>query len=87
MKGKKLRQRGKVKFSEYFKKIEDGQRVAVIKEASFPGSFPKRILGRTGVVAGTRGTYKLVQINDGDKAKTFIIHPIHLKKLNNEAKK
>lgn len=79
--GKRIRQRGKVKFSEYFKNIKDGERVAVIKEASFPAHFPKRILGRTGIVSGSRGAYKLIQLNDGDKPKTFIIHPIHLKKL------
>jgi ribosomal protein L21E len=80
-KGKRIRQRGKTKFSEYFKKISDGERVSVVKEASFPAAFPKRILGRAGVVSGSRGGYKLVKINDGDKEKIFIIHPIHLKKL------
>jgi large subunit ribosomal protein L21e len=81
MTGKRIRQRGKVKLSEYFKKIEDGARVSVITEASFPAAFPKRILGRTGVVSGSRGRYKIVEVNDGEKAKTFIIHPIHLKRL------
>lgn len=84
--GKRIRQRGKVKLSEYFKKIADGERVTIIREASFPGSYPKRVLGRTGVVSGTRGAYKIVQVNDGDKAKTFIIHPIHLKRLDSAKK-
>lgn len=79
--GKRIRQRGKIKFNEYFKKIEDGERVAVVKEASFPAAFPKRILGRSGKVLGNRGNFKLVEISDGQLLKTFIIHPIHLKKL------
>lgn len=81
MRGKRIRQRGKVKLSEYFKKIADGERVTLVREPSFPGVVPKRILGRTGVVSGSRGAYKIVQINDGDKPKTYIIHPIHLRKL------
>lgn len=81
MTGKRLRQRGKVQFSEYFKEIADGSRVAIITEASFPASFPKRMLGRTGVVVGTRGKFKIIKANDGNLEKTFIIHPIHLKRL------
>ena len=81
VKGKRIRNKGKIKFSEYFKKISDGERVAVVKEPSIASVFPERILGRTGVVEGSRGVYKVVKLNEGNKAKTFIIHPIHLKRL------
>lgn len=80
-KNKKIRQKGKVKLSEYFKKLNENDTVAVVKEQSFPGNFPKRIVGKTGKVIGSRGAFKLVELNDGDMTKTFIIHPIHLKKL------
>lgn len=86
MRGKRIRKRGKVSFSEYFKKIADGARVTIVKEQSFPAQFLKRILGRTGVVLRSRGSYKEVQLNDGNKTKTFIIHPIHLKKLEDAPK-
>lgn len=82
--GKQLRTRGKVKLSDYYKKLADGDRVTVVREYGFRAAFPKRILGRTGSIIGTRGSFKLVQINDGDIVKTFIIHPIHLKKLENK---
>lgn len=81
MKGKRIRQRGKVRLSEYFKIVNEGERVTIVKEPTFRAAYPKRLLGRTGIVSGTRGKFKLVKIDDGDKAKTFIIHPIHLKKL------
>ncbi len=77
-----IRQKGKVKLSEYFKKINEGDTVAIIHERGFAIAFPKRIIGNTGKVIGSRGSYRLVQISDGNKIKTFIIHPIHLKKLD-----
>jgi len=81
MKGKQIRNRGKTRFSDYFKKFSDGDKVALVRELGFACSFPKRIIGNTGEVIGTRGSYKIVKVLDGDKIKTFIIHPIHLKKL------
>jgi len=80
-KGKPVRSKGKLKLSDYFKKIRDGERVSVIGEGGVQSSFPKRISGMSGIVAGSRGTFKLVKIMDGGKSKTFIIHPVHLRTL------
>jgi large subunit ribosomal protein L21e len=81
MKGKKIREKGKIKFSRYFKKIKDKSKVAVVKEPSVKAGFSKRLIGKSGKVTGSRGKYKLVEIKDRNKTKTFIIHPIHLKIL------
>tara|TARA_Y100000310_G_C20367722_1_gene662017 strand:+ start:222 stop:470 length:249 start_codon:yes stop_codon:yes gene_type:complete len=81
MKGKRIRQKGKVKLSGYFKQIEDGKKVSVVREFGVKAAFPKRILGKSGKIAGSRGKFKLVEIKDGNKTKTFIIHPVHLKLL------
>lgn len=81
MKGKRIRRKGKIAFSSYFKNLEEGSRVAVVKEESVRIGFPKRIIGKSGKVLGSRGSYKLVELSDGNKIKTFIIHPVHLKKL------
>jgi large subunit ribosomal protein L21e len=78
---KSIRTKGKIQLSQYFKKINKGEKVAVIEEKSIPSSYPKRIIGMSGIVAGDRGACKIVQINDGNLAKSYIIHPIHLKKL------
>jgi ribosomal protein L21E len=78
---KNIRQRGKIQLSEYFKDLKVGDTVAVINEASVPGNFPQRIVGRTGKIVNTRGTSKIVEMFDGNLKKQFIIHPIHLKKL------
>jgi large subunit ribosomal protein L21e len=81
VKGKRIRQRGKLRLSEYFKKINNNDTVAVIIEKSIKRHFPKRLQGRTGIVTGSRGQFKIVKINDKDSVKTYIIHPIHLKKI------
>lgn len=81
VKGKRIRQKGKIKLSEYFKKLDEGERVAVIVEKGVRASFPKRLQGRSGKVIATRGNFKLVEINDKNKVKTYIIHPVHLRRL------
>jgi large subunit ribosomal protein L21e len=78
---KKVREKGKLKLSSYFKKIDVGARVAVADERGAKMSFPKRLRGMSGKVKAPRGRYMEVEIKDGDKLKTFIIHPVHLKVL------
>lgn len=78
---KGIRERGKIRFSEYFKKINLGDSVAVVNEASVQSFFPQRIVGRTGKIKGSRGSFFVVEIKEGKTNKEYIIHPIHLKKL------
>ena len=79
--GRKIREKGKLRLSRYFKKIEDGAKVAIITDAGVRAAFPRRIKGMSGKVLEGRGKFKLVEIKDGNKAKTIIVHPVHLKKL------
>jgi large subunit ribosomal protein L21e len=79
--GKKIREKGKLSLSSYFKKIEDGASVALVVNPGVRASFPLRLRGMSGKVAESRGKFKLVEIKDGNKKKTFIIHPVHLRKL------
>ena len=78
---KKIRDKGKLKLSSYFKVIEDGARVAIVDERGIHLGFPQRIRGMSGVVKASRGKFKEVEIKDGGKVKTFIMHPVHLKVL------
>ena len=79
---KSVRERGKLRFSEYFKVLKEGDKVAVVRERTeTKDSFPKRIQGRTGIVVGRRGDSYLVNLKELNKEKQFIIKPIHLKRL------
>jgi len=87
IKRKRQRERGKIKLSRYFQEFKKGDRVGVIKELSVQPKFPKRLQGRSGMVSGKRGASYLVKIKDLNKEKTYIIHPVHLKKLKQVEKK
>jgi len=81
LKQKREREKGKLKLSEYFKELKEGDRVAVIKNLSVPFNFPSRIHGKTGTVIGKKGRAFIVQLKDGNKNKKFILQASHLKKL------
>ena len=81
VKGKRIREQGKIKLSNYFQSFNDGDRVCIVAEKGLASAVPKRLQGRSGTVFGTRGNYKVIKLNDGNKEKTFIVHPVHLKKL------
>lgn len=76
-----LRERGKIKLSNYFQEFKKGDRVAVVMELNMTPKFPEQIQGRSGVVESKRGSSYVVKIKDLNKEKTYIIHPIHLRKL------
>ena len=78
---KKVRDKGKLKLSSYFKNIDDGQRVAIVDERGVRMNFPSRLRGMSGKVKCSRGKFKEVEIKDGDKLKIFVIHPVHLRIL------
>ena len=78
-----MKEKGKLRFSEYFKKLNIGDKVAVKKDMAVNCNFPKRIQGRTGVIVSKRGRCYVIKLNEFNKEKTFIIEPIHLKKITN----
>lgn len=81
VKRKRIREKGKIKLSEYFKTLKKGDNVAIIKEKSLSFSFPEELQGRSGQVTGSKGSHKLIKLKQGKSEKTYIIHPVHLKKL------
>lgn len=78
---KNIREQGKIRLSEYFKEINSGDSVAIVDEKTNVSYFPKRIVGKSGIVIGERGTHKIIELKDGNMSKKFIVHPINLKKL------
>lgn len=80
-KRKKVRQRGKIRFSEYFKELKEGEKVALKKEKSLNANFPERMQGKTGVVSGKRGSNFIVKVKDFKREKTYIVPSIHLLRI------
>ena len=80
-KRKKVRERGKIKFSRAFQNLKEGDSVAVVAEPAKQPRFPKRIQGRTGIVEEKRGRSLVVKIKDLNKEKKYVIDPVHLKRI------
>lgn len=81
IKRKLQREHGKIRLSRYFQEFKQGDIVNVVKEHSVQPKFPKSLQGRSGIVIGKRGNCYIVTIKDLNKEKTYIIHPVHLKRL------
>jgi len=67
--------------SRVFQNFESGDSVAVVKEPSVSSKFPLRLQGLTGTVLDKRGSSYIVEIKTQNKAKKFLIEPVHLKKI------
>ncbi|MBU1136583.1 MAG: 50S ribosomal protein L21e [Nanoarchaeota archaeon] len=80
-KSKKIREKGKLKLGRIFQELNNGDRVAVIRDLSEEGNFPERIQGETGIIDGKQGKAYIVKISVSNKERLFIIKPNHLKKL------
>ena len=87
MKTKEIRTKGKLKLSRYFQEFNNGDTVAIVREISVNSNFPTRLQGRTGIVEERRGKAYLVRIKDNNKEKTFLVEPVHLKKIKQTVKK
>lgn|SRR3989338_811142 len=81
LKRKKPSEKGKISFSRYFQRFENGDSVAVVRELSIPIGYSKRLQGKTGIVLGKRGDSYHLEIKDLNKVKWYFIKPIHLKKI------
>ncbi len=84
IKRKQMKTKGKIQLSRYFQEFKEGERVAVIRELALDPKFPKQIQGRSGLVESKRGNSYIIKIKDLNKEKSYIIHPIHLKKLGSK---
>ena len=81
---KNIRERGKLSLTDYFQSFNIGDKVAFSADSSYQkGMYYPRFHGKIGSVMGKRGECYIVQIKDGSKKKEFIVHPVHLKGIQN----
>ncbi len=78
---KNVRAKGKVAIRNFFQSFNEGDRVNLVAEPGVQrGIYHPRFHGRTGVVTSKQGNSYYVKIKDGNKEKSIIVHPVHLKK-------
>jgi len=79
---KKVRERGKMSISRYFDNYIAGERVVLVAQPSYQkGMYFPRFHGKTGIIAKKQGNCYLVKINDINKPKIVLVHPVHLKRI------
>jgi large subunit ribosomal protein L21e len=64
-----------------FQKFSEGDKVVVVRELSVSSNFPKRMIGKTGIVESKRGKAYIIKMKDMNKDKKFILEPIHLRRI------
>jgi len=75
------REKGKISIKQYLKKLQPGEQVILkIEPSVHKGMFLPRFHGKTGIIKEARGSCYQVSIKDGNKRKTLIVHPIHMRK-------
>ena len=78
---KEKRSKGKISITRYFQSFDTGNRVYLSLESAVQkGMYHPRFMGKSGIITGKRGKCYEVAINDLGKAKTLIVHPVHLKR-------
>ncbi len=78
---RKPRDRGLTPITHEFQKFEIGEKVSVVINPSIHKGMPhSRFQGKTGVVMGQQGASWVVSVHDGNKEKTLVARPEHLKR-------
>jgi large subunit ribosomal protein L21e len=78
---KQKRNRGKISLTDYFQSFSAGDKVYLgVEPAVQKGMYYPRFMGKTGIIKGKRGRCYEVSINDVNKAKLLVVHPVHLRR-------
>ncbi len=79
---KSISEKGKLPIKKYLQTFEEGDKVLLKAFSSYQkGIFNLRFHGKVGEVQGRQGDCFKVQIKDGDKKKTCVVHPVHLARI------
>ena len=73
-------QRRRIDIRRIMHPFEEGDRVAIVLDGAQQRGMPhRRFQGRTGVIDSRQGRAYVVRVSDGNKAKTVIARPEHLR--------
>jgi large subunit ribosomal protein L21e len=77
---KRTREKGKIGLSRLLHEYEPGEKVVIkIEPAVHKGMPHRRYHGKIGVVKEKRGRAYVLDVTQGDKTKTIIVRPEHLR--------
>ncbi len=79
---KSKKDRGKISIAKHVQQFKIGEKVCLKAEPAVQkGMYFPRYHGKSGIVSGKQGKCYYVKIKDGNKEKTLLTHPIHLRRL------
>jgi large subunit ribosomal protein L21e len=79
---KRVNARGIIPITKYFQKFNEGEIVQLNAEPAVQkGIYSLNFHGKSGKIINKSGTCYNVLIKDGNKEKTLIVHPVHLKRI------
>lgn len=79
---KNYRDRGKISIRQALQEFQKGDRVTLVAEPAVQkGMYHRRFHGAIGTVEAKRGECYEVSVKSGSDSKKFVVHPIHLKKV------
>ena len=78
---KRPRERGLAPTTRILQTFEEGEHASIVIDSSVHRGQPhRRFYGLTGTVIGKQGKAYLIEVNSGNKKKTLIVRPEHLRK-------
>ena len=78
---KNVRKKGKFSLADYLQTFTKGDNVFLVAEPSIhKGFYHGKFHGKAGIIQQKRGNCYEIAINDINKKKTVIVHPVHLKR-------
>lgn len=79
---KNVNDKGKVSIKNFIQSFNIKDKVSLVAEPAYQKAmYHPRFHSKTGVITGKQGKCYYVTINDGNKPKKLIVHPIHLKRV------
>lgn len=79
---KNIKDRGKINITKFLQNFDLNDKVSLSADSSYQdGMYHPRFHGKTGKVCGKQGKCYYISINDGDKQKKLLVHPVHLRKV------
>lgn len=74
------KEKGKISITRYFQELKEGEKVILKACPAYQkGLYFRRFHGRVAEVIGKQGNCYKVSLRDGQKEKTLLVHPVHLK--------
>ena len=76
-------QKGKISIRRIFQTFKIGEKVQLVVDSSDQkGRFPLRFHGKKGLITKKQGRSYYVKIKDQNKEKSFIVKPVHIRKVH-----